>query len=230
MTANFFHKVISKLIDKEFKRQEYSNQAMFNSKKSFYPCITVSRESGSGGRLIAALVAKKLKIKFYDKQFVNLISKSSKKRKEVVLSLDERSKGVVEGIIDSLTSSKNKLSASHYFKHLCQIILSLSEKNSAVILGRGSNFIIPPRRALNVRIIAPFKVRVANAIKYEKKSLNQAKKHIDHTYNERKDFVKRYFLKDISNANYYDLVINTEFTSLEQAVDIIAKAFKDRFA
>jgi cytidylate kinase len=46
----------------------------------------------------------------------------------------------------------------------------------------------------------------------------------------RKDFVKRYFNKNISNANYYDLVLNTEHLSLEQAVAIIIKAFKEKFA
>ncbi|OGD54156.1 hypothetical protein A3J78_00660, partial [Candidatus Beckwithbacteria bacterium RBG_13_35_6] len=205
MTAKFFSNVLTRLIDKEFKRREFDKNTLFGPHKKFYPCITVSRETGSGGRLIATLVAKKLKMKFYDKEFVELIAKSARKRKEVIETLDERSRGFVEGLINSLADSNSKLSESRYLRYLYQTILSLTEKNQAVILGRGANFIIPAEKALNVRIIAPLEVRIANTVKYEKKLPLKAREQIWRIHNARKDFIKRYFLKNISNANYYDL-------------------------
>src|SRR4030042_3393148 len=165
MTAKFFSNVLTRLIDKEFKRREFDKNTLFGPHKKFDPCITVSRETGSGGRLIATLVAKKLKMKFYDKEFVELIAKSARKRKEVIETLDERSRGFVEGLINSLADSNSKLSESRYLRYLYQTILSLTEKSKAVILGRGANFIIPAEKALNVRIIAPLDVRIANTVK-----------------------------------------------------------------
>jgi len=229
MTFNFWEKTKQKLIDKQFKKQQYSIKKA-NNNQTFQPCITVSRETGSGGRLIAALVAKKLKMKLYDKEFVELIGQSTKKRQEVVESLDEKNRGMIEGIIESLSlSDNNKLSESRYFKHLCQTILSLAQKNKSVILGRGANFILPPQYCLNIRIIAPLKTRIDNTIKYEKKTLKQAKDDIRKIHDQRKEFIKKYFQKNISNANYYDLVINTQFISLEQVISLIVTAFKKRF-
>ena len=46
---------------------------------------------------------------------------------------------------------------------------------------------------------------------------------------ERKEFIKKSFGKDPSNANYYDLVINTTYFNIEQATDVIVEAFKKKF-
>lgn len=229
MTFMRLKKATSQLINKSFKKSDLSKKTFSSSKIKFHPCITVSRETGSGGRLITHLVAKKLRLKLYDKEFVDLIAKSAKKRKSVIESLDEKSHDLVESIAESLKPEKDKLSYGRYFKYLCETILSLAKKNRVVILGRGANFIIPPQHCLRVRVVAPLKFRIANTIKYEKKSPLQASKHIKKKHYSRKDFVRRYFFKDISNANYYDLVINTKHLSLKQAVTLIIKAYKERF-
>jgi cytidylate kinase len=232
MSKASIQNILNKLIDKQFKKKLYEKtfKRGLKKKKKIYPCITVSRETGSGGRLVAALAAKQLKIKLYDKELVELIAKNAKKRQDVIESLDDRSRGMVEGIITSLTASKSKMSESRYIKYLYQTVLSLTQKNKAVILGRGANFIIPPKRCLSIRIIAPLKVRIENTVKFEKKSLEKAREHVKKKHFARKDFVRRYFLKNISNANYYDLVINTQFITLNQAASLLIKAFKDKFS
>lgn len=231
MSSIFLKKVMNKLINKEFKRIEFAKKhfSLPQLKKKIFPCITVSRETGSGGRLVATLVAKKLRIKYYDKQFVELIARSTKKRTGVVKSLDEKNRSMIEGIISSLGSPSNKMSESYYFRHLCRTILSLAGKGKAVILGRGANFIIPAERCLSVRIIAPLKTRIESAIKFEKKSPLKAREDIRRIHYSRKEFIKRYFQKNISNANYYDLVINTKYITLDQAISLIIKAFKEKF-
>lgn len=228
MANTFFNKVLSPLINKQFKLKTW-HEKLSQNKQRFYPCICVSRETGSGGRLIAEIVARRLKMKLYDKEFVELISQSAKKTKEVVHNLDEKSQGVIEGILASLAQPKNKMAESVYFKHLCKVILSLAKKNPSVLLGRGANYIIPIEYSLRVRVIAPLKVRIANSVKYEKKSLAKAKETIRKIHFSRKDFVQRFFHKNISDANDYDLVINTEFLSLEQAVSLIITAFRHKF-
>ncbi len=228
MANIWFDNIMTKLINKDVKRYERETQPSSQRQKST-PCITVSREAGSGGRLVAQMVAKKLQMRFYDREFVEMISRDAKKRKSVVATLDEKSLNLIEEVIASLATPRDKLSEMSYFKYLCRTILSLTEKGGIVILGRGANFIIPPDKCLRVSIIAPLRTRIANTVKYEKKSLETATSHIRRVHFARKDFVKRYFNKNISNANYYDLVLNTEHLSLEQAVAIIIKAFREKF-
>lgn len=228
MVTIFLDKIVNKLINKGFKTQELKNHKP-GVPKGFTPCITFSREAGSGGRLVASLVAKKLGMKFYDKEFVEMISKNANKRKSVVATLDERSVSFIEDIIASLASPREKMSEMTYFKYLCRTILSLAEKGNCVILGRGGNFIIPAVRCLKVSIIAPLNVRITNTMKYEKMSLQRAQERVWHAHFSRKDFIKRYFNKNISNANYYDIVINTANIALDQAVEIVVKAYKEKF-
>ena len=97
-------------------------------------------------------------------------------------------------------------------------------------MGRGANFIIPAQQALNIRIIAPLKVRIANTVKFEKKTPPKAKEEIKRIHHSRKEFIRRYFCKDVSNANYYDIDINTQFITLNQAVKLIITAYKKKFS
>lgn len=197
-------------------------------KRKIQPAITVSRETGSGGRPVARLVAKRLQFAYYDKKLVEMIAKKTKKRKEVIDSLDETVQGTISEFAESLLGV-DSLSRSSYFGHLCELILSIAKKGRAVILGRGANFIIPVEEQLSVRIIAPLKTRIENSVKFEGNTPLQARREIKRIHFDRKDFVKRYFHKNISNANYYDLVINTKTISVPQAAKIVVNGYKTKF-
>lgn len=206
----------------QFKKNQKENKIKYN------PCITFSREPGSGGKLIAKLVAKKLKLKYYDKKIVEMIVKQTRKRKELIQSIDERKISLLEDLLSTFFN-KRKISSSTYFRNLVKVILALAQKQSCVISGRGANFILPATYNLRVRVIAPFMVRVRNNMLYEKQSIAEAKRSIREIHYHRKEFIKKFFYKNISNANYYDLVINTEYISIKQAVKLVVVAFKNRF-
>lgn len=194
----------------------------------FKPSITVSREPGSGGRPVAEMVARKLGFELFDEKLVEAVAKSAKLRKDLVQSVDEKHRGVIVDMIQSLLNP-DYVSDMTYIKHVVRVILSRAQKGKAIILGRGANFIVPPDRALKVRIQAPYKHRVAWAIQYEHLDIDQAKIIIAKADAERKDFTRQYFNRNISNANYYDLVINTAHIRLEDACDLIIFAFKKKF-
>jgi len=196
--------------------------------KKYHPSITVSREAGSGGRLVAKLIAKKLHFKFYDKTIVDLIVKKTKKRKDLIQSLDEQSLSFLEETLATFFSKK-KISSPSYFRGLVKVFLTLGQKGNCVILGRGANFILPSEHSLKVRIIAPLKVRIKSAMVYEGYKKQRAQNEIKKLHFNRKDFIKKYFFKDISNANYYDLVINTKNLSLEEAAETAVCAFRKKF-
>lgn len=223
---------INALIDQYFRTRELTQKILSLSKKRkkrrIKPVITLSRETGSGGRPIARLVAKTLKFDYYDKKLVEMIARKTKKRKEIVESVDEKVQDYVSGFVESLLGI-DSLSRSSYFGHLCEVIISIAKKGKAVILGRGANFIIPTNECLSVRIIAPLKTRIENSIKYEGNTPLQARREIKRIHFERKDFIRRYFHKNISNANYYDLVINTKNFDIQQASKIVIDTYKSKF-
>lgn len=225
--------VFDELITRYVKRREFlfkeAPEIKSTGKKvKIKPFITISRESGSGGKPIAKLVAKKLRLKLFDKEIINLISKEAKKRKALINSLDEKERGLVEDLVYSLFSS-DYMAGETYFKHLCHVIVTVARKGNCVILGRGANFITGNYGGLHVRIVAPFLVRAGYTAQYENYSIYEARDRMQKFDKERKDFIKANFGKDPSNANYYDLVINTTYYNIEQAAEIIVTAFKKKF-
>ena len=52
--------------------------------------ITISREYGSGGRLIGETLAKKLGFKFYDKEMIHLLMEESGFTRETIEEWQER--------------------------------------------------------------------------------------------------------------------------------------------
>jgi len=222
---------IHSLIENQFKSYLERGKLIIQPDSVFAPCITFSQETGSGGRKIAESVAKQLGFKFYNKELIEMIAKKSKLKKELIDSIDEKTQNTIESIVNSFLGVE-AASEHTYIKSLIWVMLSVARRGSAVFLGRGGNFIIPPDQALRVRIIAPIKVRISNSAKYEHPHLSLARirDKIMKVHLERKDFVKKYFNKDISNANYYDLVVNTQFLTLSQSTEIIINAFQKRFS
>src|SRR3990167_7469857 len=169
-------------------------------KPRFALFITISRESGSGGKPITEMVAKALKFELLDESLAEEVAKSAKKRKELIESVDEKSRGLVADVIQSVLNPEY-ISDMTYIRHVTRVILLKAHKGKVVILGRGANFMIPSGAGLRVRIQAPYKVRVKRAIKYEKIDFGRAQDIIRKVDTERKEFVRQYFGKNISNAN-----------------------------
>ena len=224
--------VLDNLITKYVKRGEFllqddpSDLKIDNIKVK--PFITISREAGSGGRPIAEKLAKKLKIRLYDKTLIELIAKKAKKRKALIKSLDEKDRGFVNDLVHSLLNP-DYVSEQTYIKSLCEVVLSLARKGNCVILGRGGNFVTNQYGGLHVRIMAPFLVRAGYTAQFEGYTIYEARERMKRFDKNRKEFVKQYFGKNPSNANYYDLVINTTYLQAEEAAEIILTAFKKKF-
>jgi cytidylate kinase len=221
---------LSRILNKRFGafNLEFGKFGGKKKLKRFPPFITVSRESGTGGKLVAQKVAKKLGFEFYDKKLVEIAAERSKVKKELLALHDERVRSGIDDFIAELLEPKF-VTMSTYIKSTCQVILSLCKRGKVVVLGRGGNFIAPFKDGLHVRIVAPFLVRVGNTVHFEHLNVRQAKKLVKKNDLDRKNFIIKYFHKNPSNANYYDLVINTENVTLDQAAEIVIQAFKQKF-
>jgi len=196
--------------------------------KKTKPFITVSREAGSGGKLVAKKLAKTLGFKFYDDELIKLTAQKAKLRKKVVEKLDEKERGFMEDLVHRLLNPEY-VSSQTYIKSLCQVIKALSLKGKVVILGRGSNFVTSAENGLHIRVIAPFWDRVKYTMKYEKRSMKNAIDRVRKYDRERKEFIRQFFGKNPSNIDYYDLVLNTEKLSVDEAVGVAVEGFKQKF-
>ncbi|NMC36507.1 cytidylate kinase-like family protein [Candidatus Beckwithbacteria bacterium] len=196
-------------------------------KNKIYPTITISRDPGSGGREIAKLVAQELGVKLYDKkQLTKLVAvKTGVDPKILKKLMDEQIQPPMESIIETFLGLK-RVSDQTFIKNLVSVVIEIASKRPAVILGSGINFVLPYMSNFRVRITAPRKVLITCAKKYENKTTRQARETIDKYMRIRHDFVYKFFSKNIAKAHYYDLVVNTNYFSVEDAAAIIVKGFR----
>ena len=224
-------RIFDDLIGKHVKRREMvlrDTNKISAKKMKVRPFVTVSREAGSGGKLVAKLVGKKLGFKVYNKVLIEMTAKKAKKRKALIEGLDERDRGFTDDLVHSLLNPEY-VSEQTYIKSLCEVMLSVAQKGNCVLLGRAGNFITSQYGGLHVRISAPFLVRAGYTSQYEGYTLYEAKERVKKVDKRRKEFVKQYFSKNPSNANYYDLVLNSTYLSIDQIVDIVVVAFKKKY-
>ena len=96
-----------------------------------------------------------------------------------------------------------------------------------MIRGRGSQFILKDfPGAFHVMIVAPVEVRVKRVMERQKLNEEDARNEITRFDNGSREFVKRHFKANIADPVNYDIVINTNHLSIEDAVSIIINAGK----
>jgi len=199
-----------------------------NEQRFQRPFITIAREPGSGGALIADAVAKKLHFECMDENFIDEIARTTRLRREIIKAVDEKTRTQIEDMVNGMLNP-DYIDDLKYITELTKIMITCALKGRVVIVGRGGNFATPFAKGLHVNITAPYEVRVKRAMDFEGFNREKAEEVIAATEKERKNFVKQYFRKDPTKINSYDLTLNTSYFSVEQARDVIIDAFYHKF-
>src|SRR5262249_51404687 len=104
---------------------------------------------------------------------------------------------------------------------LVGVVRGLGVMGKCVLVGRGSNFILPHESTLRVRLVANMPDRVTVIGRLKGVSDKEATRFIERTEQDRVQFVKKHFSIDVTDPHHYDLVLNTSFMGVEDAADII---------
>jgi cytidylate kinase len=213
---------IEKIIEEQIQKWNVTRRKK-EIDESVYPVVTISREPGSGGRIIAERLAEKFNLDLFNQEMIHRMAESTKVSKQVLETLDEKGLNVLDNWIASLVDSKH-LWPDQYLKHLMKVILTIGKHGRAVIVGRGANFILSPESRFRVRVITPIETRIGNISRDHDVSAKKAKRRMIKTESERRAFIRKYFYSDIGEPINYDLLINTDTVSVENAVEAIGSA------
>lgn len=219
---------MDQLVSKQFQLWKRSYDSGEISPKKRTPCITISRQIGSGGVELAERLAKRLGWKAFDKDLVEYIAENAHVRKSMVEMFDDRVQNEMDDWVVTLLD-RFALGSYRYFKHLIIVMLGIAEHGHAIILGRGGNFILPADRTLQLRVVVPFEQRVRHVSAERKLSLAEAKKAVRSADQERQKFIKRFFHRDSEDPTDYDLVLNMSSLSLSAAEAITLEALRAKF-
>jgi cytidylate kinase len=213
---------IERIVEEQVKNWHLS-QVKRRKKKTAAPVITISREPGSGGRLLAQEIAKKHALDLFHQEVLHKMAASAKVNATLLGTIDERGLNTLENWIASLVHERH-LWPDQYLQHLMKVIGIIGKHGGAVVVGRGANYILPPENRFRVRVVAPLEVRVDNVARDFDVSREEAKKRVIRTDSDRRAFIRKYFNAEISDPTQYDLVINTENIDIETAAKTVSGA------
>ena len=185
--------------------------------------ITISREFGSGGRLIGEEVAKKLGIAYYDKNLINQIAQQSGLAPEYIQESAELSprKGLFAYALagrDSAGKSMEDLVCEVQRK----IILEIAEKEPCVIIGRNADFVLRDRTdVLNVFIHGNLPEKTQRICRIYAVSEQEARKMMADTDKRRMTNYNFYTDQKWGKASNYTLSLNSSELGYERCEKII---------
>jgi CMP/dCMP kinase len=192
--------------------------------KTRYPVITISREHGSLGSKIAKQLAKKLGFSFWDQNIVHIIAKNSGLNQTLTESLDEKSNSMIDDLITGIMLGKEATERG-YIEQLLKAIHTINKHKNAVIVGRGSQFILKDT-AFKIRIVSPEKTRVKTLQKNNQQSEKQAKEELLTTDKERISFHQKHFQANITNPIHYNICLNSTGLEIDQAVEFLYQNYQ----
>lgn len=199
--------------------------------------ITINRELGSGGRTVGEKLAAKLGVAFYDKALVKALQEKYHLTVEEIETLKGRKHNWWSDF-SRVVSLGETVRASYYkvemgkepklvttesiFKVEQEILKGIADSGSCVITGRSGFFVLRnyPNH-LRIYIHASKETRIQRVMKKQNVSHEEAEKIISKIDKMRDNYVIRYTGQSRYNARNYDLTINMDHMTEDDAVKVI---------
>lgn len=186
--------------------------------------ITIGRQHGSNGHLIASGLAQELGFRCLDKEIVDRAAEDSGFNKAILASYDEKR------IAPYISGAPHYFGMGEGFRLNAQIasaqfdaIRSLAEEDSCIFVGRCADYVLRQRKdLLRVFIMAPVEFRIRTMMKRQNLSEDQARRLIKEVDKDRSSYYKYYTDQIWGEIYNYDLCINSAVTGVEGAVQAIA--------
>lgn len=197
--------------------------------------VTISREFGSGGRIIGSKVAEKLGIPFYDRKIIELSAEKSGLAVSFVENTEQKIKNkffhnlAFGGYYMGAETCGAQLSLSDkLFIATCEIINKLAEEGSCVIVGRCADYVLKNRDdVINIFIYSDLKHKTERAVAQYGVAENKAVAEVQKADKYRANHYNYYTERVWGEKSNYHLCLNSGFLGIDNTVDIIVDAVKD---
>jgi cytidylate kinase len=194
--------------------------------------VTLSRQAGCGGLIIADRLAKILqeqapaetaKWTVFDRELMDKVLADHNLPKHLARFLPEDRASQVEDTLADIFGVHPPTQT--VVQQTAETLLQLAEIGSVILVGRAGNIVTAKLpNVLHVRLVAPLEDRIERICRDENKSPAEARRFCLEEEQARARYVKTYFHADINDALLYHLVINTSRVGYENTARIIADA------
>lgn len=188
--------------------------------------ITIGREYGSGGRLIAQRVADQLKIPFYDKEIISGVAKKTGLAESFIREAERHH--TRSFIYDLYYSTQNLSISDQVFIAEAGIIKEKAAKGGCVIVGRCADYVLRDcKRLLRVFVHAPLDQRLRRVREEYGVQDKELEDYVAKLDKKRASYYNFFTDRRWGDAHNYDLCINSSM-GLDTAADIICHTARNR--
>ncbi|MDT8402091.1 MAG: cytidylate kinase-like family protein [Bacteroidales bacterium] len=216
--------------------ERYRDNVLKDPSEDFGPVITISRQTGCD----AVAVAKKLVLRlnreenttrwrWVDKEILVNTARELNTGAYNVESYVKRHE--LSGFSEILMSLSGKyISDARVKKTIKEVVLTICKDGYVVLVGRGGVALTGSvKKALHVRLVAPFYWRVNNIMKKKELDIEAAEEFTVDTDEKRHTLIINFLDKKPVNLDYlFDVTLNRSSFSVDQISGILCQLYRER--
>ena len=188
-----------------------------------FTVVTIARTLGSGGDDLGAAVADELGFRYVDAEIIDRAAALSGATPEEIASAEAR-KGLLSRLVGQLGGRGGGHPASGhagkqgYEELIREVVEETAAMDFVVIVAHGAGVALAGRpNVLRVLVTASKEDRVRRTAADHGVSESKAAAEIEDSDEARVDFLRRFYGLEMETASTYDLVVNTDALSVEEA-------------
>ena len=206
--------------------------------------ITISREIGSGGGSVGRKLAEKLNVKYINKQLIQALQEKFNMNKSGIEHLRNKKKNWFTDLFEQVSPAPkatmevggytfsrefpDAVTVKDIYEAEKEILNAIADEGSCIITGRSAFFVLKDRpNKVDIFITASKEARIERIMAKQEKTKEEAVKLIETIDNGRDNYVKRYTGLSRYDMRNYDLILDMDYLTEEEAVEKIL-AFIER--
>ncbi|MDR2251258.1 MAG: cytidylate kinase-like family protein [Endomicrobium sp.] len=191
--------------------------------------VTIARQYGSGGLMIAKQLSDALNIPFYDKTLLQIAAKKSGLGKVFFEKADEDKNFLTSGMLTDAFNT-NLIFDDLLFKIQSDVIRQIAQKESAIFVGRCADYILREHHnCISIFLYADKKDKIKRISLKNNISQQEAEKLIGHKDKERAKYYNYYTQKLWGAAESYNLCVNSSILGIDETSCFIRYFIEKKF-
>lgn len=206
--------------------------------------VTISHTTGAGGEAIGRTVADRLRFRYIDEEIITLAAQKEGVDAELVADTERRKgffarlfAGLSEGPIDVGMPGSGMVVPDEVLAHrsedirhvIIEAIHDMAHRGQVVIASHAASIPLAGREdVLRALVTAPFETRAQRVARDGQRGATDPARFVRDSDAGRADYFQRFYGIERELPTHYDLVINTEALTPDEAADVIVAAARRR--
>ncbi len=189
--------------------------------------ITISRQYGSGGRIIGKMLAEKLGVPFYDKEIIDMAVEASGYSREVIEGAEMKAKsGFAYSLASALSFNEGSIGTlsvnDRLFLAQFQVIKEIGDNQQGVIIGRCADYVLKDMPGVtNVFIYGEMGDSIRRATELYGEDAADVKNTINSIDKARANYYNYHTGYKWGDYKNYNLMINSSYITEDEAAELI---------